>query len=82
MNTKRRLSASVDAELLDAAEAAVARGSAGRVCAWVIYALRLKSVHDRRLLALEDLIAAHEAEHGEITEDDMRQAAAAPLRVP
>jgi hypothetical protein len=74
MNTKRRLSASVDADLLAEAEAAVARGDADSVSAWVNEALRLKAAHDRRLNALAALIRDYEAEHGEITDEEIEQA--------
>lgn len=88
MNAKRRLSASVDAELLQAAEAAVSGGGAGSVSAWVNDALRLKLSHDARLAALATFIGTYEAEHGEITGDEMRLAArqasesAIPVRGP
>ena len=36
--------------------------------------LRLKAEHDRRLRGIDEFIAAHEAEHGEITEEDMEAA--------
>lgn len=72
MIKKQRLSASVDAELIEAAERAVPRG--GTLSAWVNDALRLKLEHDRRLAALAAFIAAHEAEHGEITEEEMQAA--------
>jgi Arc/MetJ-type ribon-helix-helix transcriptional regulator len=75
MSTKERLSASVDAELIAAAQEAVARGRAESVSAWVNDALRLKADHDRRLAALDEFLVAYEAEHGEITEHDMRDAA-------
>lgn len=75
MNSKQRLSASVDAELMAVAQEAVAAGQAESVSAWVNDALRLKADHDRRLRALDDFLAAYEAEHGEITEDEMREAA-------
>jgi Arc/MetJ-type ribon-helix-helix transcriptional regulator len=75
MGTKQRLSASVDAELVAAAQDAVARGQVESVSAWVNEALRLKVDHDRRLRALDDFLAAYEAEHGEITEREMRDAA-------
>jgi hypothetical protein len=39
--------------------------------AWVKDALRMKTEHDRRMRALDEFIAAYEAEHGEITEDEM-----------
>lgn len=88
MNAKRRLSASVDAELLHAAEAAVAGGDADSVSAWVNDALRLKLTHDARLAALASFIGAYEAEHGEITVEEMRlagrraSASAIPVRGP
>lgn len=72
---KGRLSASVDAELLAAAQAAVAEGRADSVSAWVNDALRLKAVHDRRLAALDAFVAEFEAEHGEITPEEMDAAA-------
>jgi Arc/MetJ-type ribon-helix-helix transcriptional regulator len=75
MSVKERLSASVDAELMAAAQQAVTEGRAESVSAWVNDALRLKADHDRRLRALDDFFAAYEAEHGEITEDEMRDAA-------
>jgi hypothetical protein len=72
MIKKQRLSASVDADVLEAAERAVPRG--GTLSAWVNDALRLKLEHDRRLHALAAFVAAYEAEHGEITEEEMRAA--------
>lgn len=75
MSTKGRLSASVDAELIAAAQDAVARGQAQNVSAWVNDALRLKASHDRRLAALDEFLASYEAEHGTITEQEMRDAA-------
>lgn len=75
MSTKERLSASVDAELIAAAQEAVTHGRAESVSAWVNDALRLKADHDRRLAALDDFLAAYEAEHGEITEQEMHDAA-------
>jgi len=75
MSVKQRLSASVDAELVALGQAAVAEGQAESLSAWVNDALRLKAAHDRRLRALDAFLAAYEAEHGEITEDEMRDAA-------
>ena len=75
MTTKRRLSASVDAELVAVAQEAVTGGHAESISAWVNDALRLKADHDRRLQALDEFLAAYEAEHGEITEDEMQDAA-------
>jgi Arc/MetJ-type ribon-helix-helix transcriptional regulator len=75
VSAKQRLSASVDAELLAVAQDAVAQGKAESVSAWVNEALRLKADRDRRLQALDEFLAAYEAEHGEITERDMHEAA-------
>ena len=75
MTVKRRLSTTVDAELVEAGQAAVAAGDAESVSAWVNDALRLKVEHDRRIRALGDFVAAFEAEHGEITEEEMAAAA-------
>src|ERR1017187_1558592 len=75
MTGKERLSASVDADLVAVAQDAVAQGRAESVSAWVNDALRLKADRDRRLAALDDFIAAYEAEHGEISEEEMTEAA-------
>ena len=75
MSAKERLSASVDADLVAAAQEAVAQGRAESVSAWVNEALRLKASHDQRLGALDEFVAAFEAEHGEITGAEMREAA-------
>jgi hypothetical protein len=70
---KQRLSASVDADLLKSVERAVSPG--GTLSAWVNDAMRLKLEHDRRLQAFDSFLRAYEAEHGEITEEEMRTAA-------
>ena len=75
MSIKQRLSASVDADLIAAAADAVARGRFDSVSAWVNEALRLKLAQDRRLEALAAFVGAYEAEHGEITLEEMRLAA-------
>ena len=75
MSIKQRLSASVDADLIEAAEDAVARGRFDSVSAWVNEALRLKLAQDRRLEALSAFVEAYENEHGEITSEEMRLAA-------
>jgi hypothetical protein len=36
--------------------------------------LRLKAEHDRRLRGVDDFLAAYEAEHGEITDEQMEAA--------
>jgi hypothetical protein len=77
VSNKRRLSASVDEDLIQAAEAAVKRGGAPTVSAWVNEALRQKLDHERRLSALADFVDAFEAEHGEISDAEMERAARA-----
>ncbi len=64
----------MDADLVAVAQEAVAQGRAESVSAWVNEALRLKVAHDRRLRALDEFVAAFEAEHGEITEAEMNEA--------
>ena len=75
MRGKERLSASVDADLVAAAQDAVAQGHAESVSAWVNDALRLKAERDRRLAALDEFIATFETEHGAISEEEMADAA-------
>lgn len=75
VTVKKRLSATVDEDLIEAGQAAVAAGAADSISGWVNDALRLKADHDRRLAALDMFFAAYESEHGEITEDEMAAAA-------
>src|SRR5579859_7580902 len=77
MSGKRRLSTTVDAELIDAVQAAVAQGDAESVSSWVNDALRRKVEHGRRLQALDEFLSAFEAEHGAISDAEMRDAARA-----
>jgi Arc/MetJ-type ribon-helix-helix transcriptional regulator len=74
MSTKQRLSASVDAEVLAAAEAAVADGRAANISSWVNEALHRQAERDRRMRALDEFLRAYEAEHGRITDDEIRAA--------
>lgn len=74
MTGKQRLSASVDAELLQAAQAAVSGGRAASVSAWVNDALRLKSEHDRRMRALDSFLEGYEARYGTITDEEIDEA--------
>jgi len=74
MKGKTRLSASVDSDLIAAAQAAVEAGRAPSVSGWVNKALQRQVEHDLRMAALAKFIAAHEAEFGEISEEEMLQA--------
>jgi hypothetical protein len=71
---KHRLSASVDTNLIAAAERAVAEGRAENVSAWVNAAMQLQVEHDVRMRALGDFVAAYESKHGPITEAEMATA--------
>jgi hypothetical protein len=72
--TKQRLSASVDSRLLAAGRDAVASGIAPNLSAWVNEALRRQADHDQRMRSMGDFIAAYEAEHGVISDQDMLNA--------
>lgn len=74
MTGKRRLSASVDSDLLQAAQAAVGEGRAESISAWVNDALRLKAEHEGRLEALDAFLADYEAKHGAITNAEIDDA--------
>lgn len=74
MTTKQRLSATVEADLLAAGRTAVAEGRAESLSAWVNDALRRQAGHDRRMAALDEFLDVYEAEHGEITDDEVRDA--------
>lgn len=75
MTLRGRLSATVEEALLDAGRAAVADGRAASLSAWVNEALRRQAEHDQRMRALDAFLDAYEAEHGEITEEEMAAAA-------
>ena len=74
MQEKVRLTASVDPEQLAAAREAVAAGRATSVSAWVNEAMRRQKEIESKLAAWERFFAAYEAEHGVITEEEMREA--------
>lgn len=74
MTTKSRLSVTVDADLIEAGQAAVAAGEAESISAWVNDALRQKVDHERKLRGLDEFVKAYEAEYGEITDEEMEAA--------
>jgi hypothetical protein len=57
-----------------AARAAVSRGDVKNVSAWVNEGMRRQLDHERRLGAADDYFARYEAEHGEITQEEMDEA--------
>lgn len=74
MSPRQRLSATVEADLLSAGRNAVAEGRAESLSGWVNDALARQADHDRRLKALDEFIRRYEAEHGEITAAEIREA--------
>lgn len=71
MTNKQRLSATVEGEFLAAGRAAVTEGRAESLSAWVNDALRRQGDHDRRMRALDGFLDSYEAEHGEISDQEM-----------
>jgi Arc/MetJ-type ribon-helix-helix transcriptional regulator len=71
---KQRLSASVDADLIAAAERAVAAGRSESVSAWINDAMRKKAEEERRFRALDKFFAEYEARNGAITTEEMEAA--------
>ena len=69
--SKHRLSASVDADLVSAAERAVDEGRAESVSAWINAAMRRQLEHDDRIRALDAFLVAYEAKHGVITDEEI-----------
>jgi Arc/MetJ-type ribon-helix-helix transcriptional regulator len=74
MTSKTRLSVTVDEDLIEAGQAAVAAGEAESISAWVNDALRQKAERERKLRGLDEFIKAYEAEYGEISEEEMEAA--------
>jgi hypothetical protein len=68
---KERLTVTVDRELVDAGNKAVADGRAESLSGWVNAALIDRAARDRRLDALSAAIANYEAEFGEITHEEV-----------
>lgn len=71
---KVRVTATVDAELIAAGRDAVAAGSAQSFSGWVNDALRRQAEHDDRLRALGVFVAAYEAEHGALSDEEVVEA--------
>ena len=68
---KHRLTVTVDPELIDAGNRAVAGGEADSLSGWVSAALAEKVHRDRQLEHLRAAIADYEAEFGEITAEEL-----------
>jgi Arc/MetJ-type ribon-helix-helix transcriptional regulator len=68
---KERLTVTVDGALLRAANDAVKAGRASSVSAWVNLALEQQAAREQRLRAMADAIAAYEAVHGVISDEEI-----------
>ena len=68
---KQRVTVTVDPELVEIGNRAVATGAADSLSAWVSSALAEKARRDQQLARLRDAIGAYEAEFGEITAEEI-----------
>ena len=68
---KQRVTVTVDDDLLATASAAVERGDATSVSAWVNDAMAQRRRRDELLTNLRTSVAEYEAAHGEITAAEM-----------
>jgi hypothetical protein len=68
---KRRLTVTVDPELIEAGQRAVEDGQADSVSGWVSGALEDKIVRDRRLAHLAAAVADYEKDFGEISAEEI-----------
>jgi hypothetical protein len=68
---KERVTVTVDRDLLDAANAAVASGRASSLSTWINTAMAERADKDRYLRALAAAIADYEAEFGTISEAEL-----------
>lgn len=68
---KQRLTVTIDPELVEAGNQAVASGAAESLSAWVNTALTEKARRDRQLAQLRRAVEDYEAEFGEITAEEL-----------
>src|SRR4051812_9531205 len=68
---KRRMTVTVDPELVEAGNRAVAAGAAGSLSAWVNGALADRARRDEQLARLHDAVTEYEAEFGVITAEEI-----------
>lgn len=72
---KRRVTITVDEDLLEEANTAVGAGRVRSISEWIAGAMAYRRARDRRLAALGDLIGDYEAEHGVITAGEIAEQA-------
>jgi Arc/MetJ-type ribon-helix-helix transcriptional regulator len=68
---KARLTVTVDAELVEAANQAVKAGRAESVSGWVNAALAEREAKERHLRAMAEAVSAYEAEFGTISAQEL-----------
>ncbi len=68
---KQRLTVTVDPDLIEAGNRAVAEGEADSLSGWVSSAISEKVRRDRQLAMLRAAVTDYEAEFGEITADEI-----------
>lgn len=68
---KRRLTVTVDPDLIEAGNEAVSSGRADSLSGWVTTALAEKVARDAKFAALGDAIADYEAEFGNVTTEEI-----------
>ena len=71
MIRKQRLTVTVDPDLIEAGNRAVAAGQADSLSGWVNRALAERAARERRLQTLMEAVAGYEAEFGEITAEEI-----------
>jgi hypothetical protein len=68
---KERVTVTVDRDLLEAANEAVASGRASSLSTWVNTAMADRAAKDRYLRALAEAVAGYEAEFGTISDAEL-----------
>ena len=71
MRSKERLTVTIDSELIEAANHAVAEGRVTSLSGWVNLALTERAAKERQLRALAEAIADYEDGFGEITASEL-----------
>ena len=69
---KKRVTVTVDEDVLQIAAQAVSDGDADSVSSWISDAMVDRRAKELRLAALGEMIADYEAEHGVITADEIQ----------
>ncbi len=70
---KERLTVTVDPELIEAGNDAVAEGRAASLSAWVNAALADRAARERRLVALAEAVTAYEDRFGVISPQELAE---------